>query len=307
MDIFNIPNFNESNKIFFPNGTSWQIWNKPSGIKFVYFYLVGGGGSGGGGRTGALNSGGGGGGGGSGGYTVCMFPAFILPDILYVQAGAGGLGVAAGTIGNSGALSYVSVEPNTTAINILIQSGTAAAGGGGAGTNSGNGAGAGGLGSTAWTTSQNLTILSISSSTAGQAGALGGTNIPAAGSSITLAKIFSGGAGGGGCSNSGVISNGGSINGVGFIQTIGGGTSTTKDGSTGYAQFNPTSESFSDEPLFFTGGSGGASTGSTPASIGGAGGNGAFGSGGGGGGASYGSTGGRGGKGGDGFILIVSV
>jgi hypothetical protein len=312
MDVFNVPNFNESNRVFFPKGsTTWHVWNKPSGIKFVYFLVVGGGGSGGGGRSAGNNSGGGGGGGGSGGFATILCPAFILPDILYIQPGIGGARADGGTSGNTGNLSYVSFEPNTTAsASILIQSGTSPAGGGGVGTNTGTGAGTVGAGSTVWSGNQYLTVLCTGSTTAGAAGALGGTNLPGPGGSIILSKILSGGAGGGGVSAGGTQSEGGAIVGSGFVPTITSGTTSSiasYAGRPGYAQFNLTSESFMDGPLIFTGGSGGASSGNLTIAAGGAGGNGAFGCGGGGGGASYGSTGGAGGKGGDGFILITTM
>lgn len=310
MDIFNLPNFNELNKIFLPNSSSWQVWNKPQSAKFVYFYMVGGGGSGGGGRSGGNNSGGGGGGGGSSAISIGLYPAFVFPDILYIQPGSGGNSVGAGITGNSGGISYVSIEPNTVGTNIIMQSGETVASGGAPGTNSGGGGGLGGSPSQVWQYSNNpLTATGMITSFTGQTGANGGSNLPAAGSSITPVNPISGGAGGGGVSAAGTQTNGGGIIGSGFIPTILGGTTTstaTLLGAAGYTHVNPTSESFIDGPLFFTGGSGGASSGSVTIVPGGAGGRGSFGSGGGGGGASYGSTGGSGGRGGDGLVLIVA-
>lgn len=310
MDIFNVPNFNESNKIFLPNATSWQTWNKPAGVKFIYFYIVGGGGSGGGGRTGGNNSGGGGAGGGSSAIAVGLYPAIVLPDILYLQVGTGGLSVGAGISGSSGGISYVAVEPNTTGTNIIMQSGAVGAGGGGAGTNSGTGAGAAGSAGTIWQYINNpLTSIGMISALAGQAGAAGGQNTPSVGGSITPSMPISGGAGGGGVSAGGTQTAGGNITGSGFLSTLSGGTTAstaTLPGMPGYSLTNPVGESFIDGPLFFTGGSGGASAGNAIITTGGLGGNGSYGSGGGGGGASYASTGGSSGKGGDGLVLIVA-
>jgi hypothetical protein len=310
MDIFNLPNFNEANKFFFLNSTAWQTWTKPSGAKFVYFYVIGGGGSGGGGRTGGINSGGGGGGGGSSALSTGLYPAFVLPDILYIRIGAGGASVGAGTAGNAGDLSYVSTQPNTNSANIVMRSGDAAAGGGGAGTNSAGGGGAGGIAGTNWSYTNNpLTNIGMITSIAGQTGANGGTNVPAAGGTVTPTLPVTGGAGGGGVSAGGTSSAGGNITGSGFLPTISGGavtTAATLPGMAGYSETLPTSESFITGPLVFTGGSGGAAASNALGVVGGVGGPGLYGSGGGGGGASYASTGGASGRGGDGLVLVVT-
>jgi hypothetical protein len=310
MDIFNVPNFNESNKIFLSTSSAWQVWNKPSSAKFVYFYMIGSGAGGGGGRTCGNNSGGGGGGGASAAIAVGLYPAFALPDILYVQVPVGGASATAGQTGSSGGLSYISVEPNTTTTNIVMQSGAAGAGGGAGGTNSGTGAGSGGTAGTIWTYSSNpFQAVGMISVIPGQAGATGGGNTPSSGSTITPIGIVSGGTGGGGVSAAGTQTTGGIIIGSGFLPSISGGSTSstaTLPGLNGYCLTSPTTESFIDGPLFFTGGTGGASSGITTITAGGLGGNGSYGSGGGGGGASYGSTGGVSGKGGDGLVLIVT-
>jgi len=304
-DLFNIPTNNTNHKIFYANGQTWQIWNKPSNINYIYFYVIGAGGAGGGGRTGGVNTGGGGGGGASSSISVGLYPAFLLPDVLYIQVGPGSPGAPAGTGAASGALSYVSTQPNTTTLNIVMQSGGVSAGGGAGGTSSI--AGSGGTAGTLWTyTSHPIALMGMVSSIAGQNGAAGGST-SSIGVSITPVLPVSGGAGGGGESSSVTSFAGGNIIGSGFFNTIPGGTNNSLSlslGGAGYSPTIPTSNSLMQTPLFFTGGAGGGATHS--ASIpGGTGGNGSYGSGGGGGGASYQSTGGSGGKGGDGLILIT--
>jgi hypothetical protein len=84
----------------------------------------------------------------------------------------------------------------------------------------------------------------------------------------------------------------------------GGATASLVAGKPGFMGIKPTTESYMNLPMMYTGGGGGGATGSALISVGGFGGNASYGSGGGGGGASYGSTGGSGGRGGDGLILI---
>lgn len=306
LDVFGIPDSGSYNKIFFPSATGWQVWHKPSKIKFVYFYVLGSGGAGGGGRTGGINTGGGGGGGASSAISIGLYPAFVLPDRLYIQVGAGQAGAAANTGAASGVLSYVSVEPNTTALNIVMQSGDTAAGGGGGGTTS-----LGGVAGTAgavWTYANNpISAMGMVTSIAGQAGAAGG-GTASAGVSITPTLPVSGGAGGGGESSNASSFIGGNINGSGFFTTIPGGTNnladSRADGKGGFTPIKPNTETNLGNLMFFTGGSGGGAANS--ASInGGIGGFGSYGSGGGGGGASYQGTGGSGGRGGDGLVLIT--
>ena len=72
--------------------------------------------------------GGGGGGGGSGWMSRLLIPAFFLPKILYLAPGAGGIGVAAATIGNTSARSRVTDKPVPNILaDIVLISGTNAA------------------------------------------------------------------------------------------------------------------------------------------------------------------------------------
>jgi hypothetical protein len=306
IDVFDVPNLGVYNKVFYPNSSSWQVWKKPSNIKFIYFYVIGSGGAGGGGRTGNINTGGGGGGGASSSISVGLFPAFLLPDTLYIQVGLGLNGAIANQGASSGQLSYVSVAPNTTAINIVMQSGNVSAGGGGGGTSSL--AGVGGTAGTIWTYANfPLAEMGMVTSVGGQNGASGGTTV-SVGGSVTPTLPISGGAGGGGESSSVQSFAGGNIIGSGFLPTISGGTNNVNtslvNGNDGFISIVPTTESFLDLPLLFTGGSGGGAC-HTTGFTGGFGGDGSYGSGGGGGGASYNGTGGSGGRGGDGLILIT--
>lgn len=296
-------------QVFYAGGSAWQTWNKPHNCRFVHIFCLGGGGGGGGGQgAGTGTSRRGGGGGGSSGYTNALFPATYLPDTLYLQVGQGGIGGGGGTTvtnGATGSLSYVSIQPNTTAANILVQSGNIAATGGIRGSVSPS---TGGAGSTIWaTTTANILIFGLVVPVAGQAG---GTGVaPAAPTNTTISTIVTGGAAG--ASMNGATSRtGAQITGTGSIPTILGGeaggssTSTVPGGPGGnFTSVFPDSEStYSTLNLFFGGGSGG---GSSDGGSGGAGGNAAFGGGGGGGGAGITNGGGAGGKGGDGLIIIT--
>ena len=308
MDFFNLPNLASQNNFFFANGSAWQVWNKPANCKSVYIFAIGGGGGGGGGRTSALNTATGGGGGGSSATTKGLYLANMLPDTLYIQVGLGGVGGNASLSGNAGGISYLSAQPNTTALNILLQNGSAGANGGvGGGTSV---QGAGGTGGTIWANNSfvfgNLGLLT---SDAGQTGTSGGTQT-ANGVSLTPSRICTGGAGGGGVNGTTLANShlGGSIIGSGFLQTIDGGinnnTDGTQNGDNGYESLNNLFTTPFKIPMFFTGGAGGGSA-NTSGRVGGAGGNASYGSGGGGGGGSYSGTGGKGGNGGDGLILIT--
>lgn len=296
-DFFNVPDNAISNQVFYAKGaTDFQIWSKPQNCKFVNIFCLGSGAGGGGGTAGtATTARKGGGGGGSGAYSLGFFSASQLPDTLFIQTAIGGEGGAGSTNGGSGALSYVSVQPNTTSINVLMQSGAVAA-------TFGQGSGNGGTGSTAWT-GNILNNLGLVTATAGVNGASGAISFP--GADITITTIVSGGASGGNTSTAASFV-GGSILGAGFINTISGGAAgsgatTGGWGSDGYIA-NLIGNSSNRQPMFFTGGAGG---GASVSGRGGNGGAGAYGSGGGGGGAGFTALSGAGGRGGDGLIIIT--
>ena len=306
IDMFNIPSDKSSTQVFYFAGIgTWQMWQKPTNATFVYMFVIGGGSGGGGGRTAVANGATGAGGGASSSTTHAVYAANMIPDTLYLQVGTGGAGGVNQATGGTGGLSYVSFEPDTTAINILVQSGTAGATGGIGSTSSSTG-GAGGTGGTPWgfATAINGNIGMVDSN-AGQNGTAG-TGSGATPQNVTLSTILSGGAGGGAVSLGGTTYNGGSILATSLTPLISPGIGNAADatihGFNGFENLSGNSQS----PMIFTGGSGGAAS-STSARKAGKGGNGSFGSGGGGGGGAYNATGGDGGNGGHGLIMIVCV
>ena len=311
LDLFHIPSNTDSTKIFYAQGaTAWQTWQKPRNAKFIQIFCLGGGAAGGSGGA-NVNSRGGGGGGGSAGFTRALFPAFLLPDILYIQPGNGGPlnpGPVAtlGSTGASGGISYVSLAPTSSAVNILVQSsGAPAAGGAAISTNAGN---AGGTGAPIWiATSSSFSSLGIISSSAGLNGGISANGLTGAVTNVqALGSILITGGGGGGAVNNNSYA-GGSILSASVILTT-----TVNAGSRSAAignGVNGDSGYGSLAPFCGTGGAGGsAASGSNI--IGGNGGNGWYGCGGGGGGnAAPAATniGGNGGKGGDGLVIITTI
>lgn len=297
IDFFDLADHSNKSQVFYTKGTTdWQIWQKPNMCKMVMILCMGGGAGGGLGQQAAPgNTRRGGGGGGSAGYVFGLFSANQLPDILYLQPGPGGLPGTSGT-GGVGSLSYVSIQANTTPINILLQSGNAAATAGVLGSSGGTAGSAG----TAWSGGV-LSDLGIVTAYTGQPGGTGQTN--ATPPAITPSRLTSGAPGGGGV-NLSVTFNGGAIQGSGFLPSIPGGLAAGGvHGSEGYNPLNSNLNGMQRSPLIFTGGSGGASSNS---GTGGDGGAGAYGSGGGGGGAGTSFASGAGGAGGDGLIIITS-
>jgi hypothetical protein len=298
MDVFNFPNTQNNQFVYFANGgtTSWQTWVKPRNVKFVSIFAISGGGGGGGGRTSStvINAAGGGGGAASG-TALGIFPVNSLPDTIYIQVGLGGVGGIGQTNGSNGSITYVSVQPNTTAINVII-GGSAATPSAGIGGQAG---GTAGVAPSAFskTATGFLGACGTITSTIGWVGGTGGTAL--SGNSILVSGVTTGGAGGGGNTSTSRDNVGGNITGIGVIPTILGG-STGLTGDNGYISMTPSINSSIGFPMFFTGGAGG---GSKFNGVGGNGGNGGYGCGGGG--AGSGLTGGTGGKGGDGLVIIT--
>lgn len=294
IDLFNIPNSQDNTSIFYANGSAWQTWRKPRKCNYVWMMAIGGGGGGAGGLVTSFNNiplGG-----GSGAITRAMFNSSNIPDILYIQVGLGGAGGTSNTNGGSGSRSFISLSSNTTATNVIMASGTAAATGGSAG------AGASVPGETAFTSAVgNFITLSTFISTLGVStpSVVATTDITPLTSQITCP-----GAGGSGLvalSPQSFIQSS-SINATSYSPRISGGTSFTgstngTNGGDGYTSW---------KPFFSTGGAGG---GGTYSGTSGNGGKGGIGSGGGAGGSTSSSSGGvagRGGDGGDGLVIIVS-
>ena len=72
----------------YADSNTFITWIKPPNISMVYILAIGGGGAGGSGTTLPYY---GGGGGASGGINTMLYPASIIPDILYVRPGSGGV------------------------------------------------------------------------------------------------------------------------------------------------------------------------------------------------------------------------
>ncbi len=276
----------------------WLTYRKPRGKTMLSILCIGGGGGGGGGFTrAAAAAGGGGGGGGSSAVSRLLIPLFLLPDILYIQVGAGGQGVSSGggTAG-SGVLSYVSIYPNIATNNLLLVSGAAAAVGGGTGTGAAVGA-AGTAGTIAAVANCPLSGLGYPMFIAGQLGIAGGAvagGSPTAQTIPTTSIVTMGGAGGAGTTSADFA--GGLISAVADTylsqQRAQGAAAGANSGSDGVQLW---------KPFFSFCGLGGSSSNT---GIGGNGGHGAYGAGGGGGGA--GTTGGRGGNGGSGIVVMTA-
>lgn len=301
--MFNITDNAINNQIFLPKGVAdFQVWNKPTNAKFVSIFCLGSGGGGGGGMVGtAVTARRGGGGGGSGAFSLGTFTASQLPDTLFLSVGLGGiggLGLAVASNGGAGALSFVSVRPDNTALNLLLVSGAVAATGG----NSGGNSGTAGVGSTAWAGSV-LNSLGLVTAQAGTSGGAGAISVAA--TSITPTTIVCGGPSGGNTSTAAAFA-GGDVIGSGFLNIVPGGAlgALAAAGGNGSDGFLPNlSLTSKNTPTFFTAGSGG---GASVSGQGGNGGAGSYGCGGAGGGVGFTALAGAGGRGGDGLIIITA-
>jgi hypothetical protein len=192
-------------------------------------------------------------------------------------------------------LSFVCIQPTSSANYVLTKSGNSVATGGGV-TFSARGA----AGTAATVAFWNY--LGLFASTAGVAGG-NGSSTGAPGTSITPSFITCPGAGGGLKSSAGTNYNGGMIIATVLTPEIVSGSITGNfNGGNGvYTSLYSTNNSMYTTPLFL-GGAGGAASNIQ----GGEGGEGSFGSGGGGGGASPLSGGGLGGNGGGGLVIITA-
>ena len=301
IDIFGLPDSTDNFQIFHTNGsTSWQMWTKPRNCKLVNILAIGGGGGGAGGASGASVNRLAGAGGACSGISRGVFPANMLPDILYVQVGVGGAGGGSATYGSPGTLSYISVEPETTPAFVLLASGAAGAGGGG-----GAAINTPGIAGTVFSqTNYNLSYIGVLTLIAGANGATGGI-AGGAGGTATGNIITQPGAGGGGSTNVNGNGAGGGITVQGNLIPVliaGGSAGSSAAAQSGIKVLTPSINSLGIRLPFYN--SGGAGGGGNGAGTGGRGGDGAFGSGGGGGGA--GTIGGTGGNGGDGIVIITS-
>lgn len=303
MDFGHFPTNKGAAEVFYVIGSAtvdssqWRTWSKPRGKTMCQIFCMGSGAGGGGGFTrAAAAAGGGGGGGGSGGVIRGIFQLDLLPDTLHLQVGAGGVGGAAGAAGSPGILSYVSIDPSSSAVSVLLRSSNAVPTAGGGGT--GAAAGTAGAGGTITTVASQMALggLGLYREIAGQGGTAGGAQTGANGAAQSIPVtgiVCMGGTGGGGTTSADF---------AGGIITASANTRISEyrpqnalagsnDGSGGYLL---------ESPFWSFPGMGG---GSSNTGVGGRGGDGGPGSGGGGGGA--GTTGGRGGAGGPGMIIIT--
>jgi len=284
----------------------WQTWLKPRGVKNVYMIGVGGGSSGAvGANTAATNAGGAGG--GSGAQSCLWIPAFFVPDVLYIQCGAGGQHPAtlvSGQLQQGGGPSYVAIEPSSIATGnmtvLLANGGQSAVTAGGFNTNASD---------------RCLAGRGYYFTLAGQSGTAGGTAGTGAGTNLTFpvtGVMVMGGSGGGG-GGSATPGAGGALSvPLGapyndfFLFTYPGGTAASGATPAGAGFSGPVMKNF----IMNYGGMGGGGASATAGGQAGAGGNGAPGSGGGGSGGSTTTAGAntlaRPGNGGDGFVIIMS-
>jgi hypothetical protein len=168
----NYPTPQGANVQIFSQGGTTNDWVKPQGASFVWFTLIGAGG--GAGYTEDTNAGNAGGGGGSASVTNCMVPAFLIPDVLRVSLGKGGVGAktSGGTATSGGATVLSYQQKDTTAYTLLTANGA------GGGTNGVLGApGVGGAKGVAMDANY-FTCMGFFQSVAGQDGTIGTTSAP---------------------------------------------------------------------------------------------------------------------------------
>lgn len=323
LDFNHLVNSNQNVQIFqaadtvVTSGTtssSWQTWIKPRGANLIHIFAVGGGGGGANGQIGALGTSRGGcGGGGAPGQSV-LIPALLLPDILYIMVGRGGLGGIPGTPATSGGQTIVSISsvPNpTTLVTNTFGHVINTYGAGGA---TATAAGAAGLNNLSGSERPARVLGFAPNHGAGQIGSLSAAGADGGSLNVfagNLSTPFNGGTAGG----STRLSVDPGFNGGSFINstthTLGETTHWPYQpggigGSGGLPGINGCNGFKAQDIMHFypaTGGGAGGVTGN-----GGNGGNGAPGCGGGGGGACFtGFTAGVGGSGGSGFVIILSA
>jgi hypothetical protein len=209
LDLFNTPTPTNADVQIFTascNGTNfigWQTWKKPRGVTFVHMVGIGcGGGGGAGAPAGAINASFGGGGGGSGGLFTGFFAAADLPDILYIQVSAGGIGGSggAGSYGANTIIAYAAIN-NSTYWFVQLTSGSP--GDVGASSFQGVGGSGGAVGATQGPSALSLAMNGMATTTdqclVGQTGVGGGTTAGSAGTNLTLPTngiVTTGGCGG---------------------------------------------------------------------------------------------------------------
>jgi hypothetical protein len=268
-----------------------QQWLKPRGISMIQILCLGQGGNGGAGAIGATALGGTGG--GSGAQSALLIPAAFIPDVLYIQAGAGGAGTAIASI--------VATRPHgATAASIPLPQDTFLIAGGAIG----NAVTAGAVGTIA------TAILSgkgMATFLAGIAGGAAGAITGTAGAAVaanTTGLLVSGGGGGGGMSAAAAAAGGAAFTTAMTSGYTGAGGGTAGASAVNGGQGNNGVVDLS-RLVFGGGGGGGAGFPAVTVSAPGTGGGGGFGCGGGGGGGGVtGQTIAVGGRGGAGLVIV---
>jgi len=303
-DFSEIPQLGSCNFQMFLRPGPWFLWDKPKNAQMVTIVCADGGAGGGGGFIGAAGAiRGGGGGGGSSAVSRLTIPAILLPPALYIQVGAGGLGVSAGT-GGSGGRTYISLAPGQTGAGYLVMQASLAVPVGGV-TGTVTTAGTGGAAGTIPVITTNVfTAGGQWNATVGVVGSAAGAVSGAIGvATAARTNVLCGpGAGGASMASGGTQFAGGLCTGIGLLPNLAGGVVAAAGSST----MGRAGICFM-EPFMNTGGSGGGANNAT-AGINTNGGNGSYGSGGGGGGAASTTLGitAKGGDGGPGFVLIAA-
>ena len=292
---FDLPDTDQQRVWIYSNRTAPFItWNKPPGINFVQIIAIGSGGGGGGGRA---NDNStlvyGGVGGSNGAYTVCFYPASLLPDTIYILVGLGGaggtgtgIGVPGGD-GTNGSATLVTWYPSfANASYFLLQ---ANGGTGGVGGSSG---GRGGAAAATAIASTSIPISQIGNRAVAAGIASTGNTLPA--DIVANYRTTPGTTGG----RWGLSVNTFAAAGITYpagdyvLQPVPGGGNNTGRSGTSLVSF---------DDLIFTGGTGGSVNRTGDAGNGGNGGPGC----GGGGGAAGNVIGSTGGRGGDGLVIIT--
>ena len=297
LDLSHIPNSQQDIKIFYANeGTrAYQTWQKPRKCSFIYILSIDGAAGGNSGESTYLGTGATAGG-GSGAITRALINSNLVPDILYIKVGKGGLGGARASgstlnlnEGGSGESSgvFISSQLNSQANAAQALSFI----GGSASSVPGAGAAA--------STLANNYLIGLTNFISLAGTSIGGGPFSPPSMPILTNHLVTGGNVGGGINNEFSSSAGGGFLPSSISPLIPGGIGGSTlggDGADGYTSWNP---------FFSIGGTGGGST-STPGGQAGSGGNGGIGSGGGSGGSAYRGTSGKGGDGGDGIVIIVT-
>ena len=326
--LFNIDDSSKNIKIFSTPGTF--AWEKPTNASMMHIHMLGAGGGGGSGAKGAASAAGGGGSGSGGAYGSLIFPLWCLPDVLYINSGAGGIGGASSTIasngsaGLSGTRAVISLSPNTSILAFHLMTCTAGNGGGGGTTVPAGGAGGaiatisgvrGSAVESSWFPTlgfgtvycrQYTTLADRGQwSVASRVGIAGGVTGAGNPTPATVTNGVYNGPGAGGAGISAAAFAGGAVSYYTFdgrfISSSNGGTTTTTVRNAG-----PGGKVYISFPYYYGGGGGASSV--TAAVNGGDGGTGGNGCGGGGGGAALTTAGnsGAGGNGGNGLIIIAT-